>query len=91
MLPCLHHDAVPVDIVHDAVFVIIEDEHVVSTPVIEVSNLCAGVIGDHLYVGLPVSVRIAPVDRKIMRTGIYPVPVPVDQQAVVVGIARPVG
>ena len=91
MFPGLHHDPVPVDVMQDAVLVIVEDVHVVSTPVVVVAHPGTGIVGHELYIGFPVAVAVAPVDREIMRTGINPIPIAVDQQAIIIGITGPVG
>ena len=90
VFPCLHHDAVPVNVVQDAVLVVVEHIHIIGTPVEVISHTGTRIVGHHLHIRLSITVGIAPVDGEVMRSGIDAIAIAVDQQAVTVRITRTV-
>ena len=77
---------VPVDIVEHTVVVGIQEDHVMRH-VLTATSIPGVVVGNHLQIGVIVSIVIIPVDHQIILSPVGTVAVTVDHQAVAIGIS----
>ena len=67
--------------------VIIQNIHIISTPVIIVADLGSGIADNELYIGLAIQICITPIDAQIPGASKNSIPVLVDEQTVAIGIS----